>query len=537
MAAGGKILVLDGYIDDPAALGVRPYISPIVRAAYGAARDAGWEAVYMTVDALRAGKPMPECDATVLISGNTVPGKYIRSMPISQNEILRYLPRMPGTRILGGGAASTVLSKRFDMSTDGDIAAAVYDFVSGKEVKKRLRTLEEWNKWMLLGADAVLGHEDFPVPLTVELETYRGCHRYFGGGCSYCIEPLKGKPLHRKPADIISEAKRLRELGVKYVRVGGQTCIISYGSESRNDPPKPNPSIVGELFEGLSKIGFDVLHVDNANPAVISEYPEESKEILETLVSTCTPGNVLALGMESADPAVISANNLNSTPEKTLEAIRLINAVGSGRGDNGMPFLLPGTNIIAGLDGETADTYVENMRFLERVLAEELLLRRINIRQVIPSRKDFGKKINPQKFKKFKTQIRETIDHEMLKRVVPAGTVLKDVYMELKDGGNTFGRQLGSYPLLVGVPYPVETETFTDVLVTDWGFRSITGIEYPFKVNRVPLAALESLPGIGKKRASTIAAKRPFKNYVDLIDALEGYDGLEAIKDSLSFEP
>ena len=36
-----KVAVIDGYIDDPAALGVPPYISPMIRAVAGAARDAG----------------------------------------------------------------------------------------------------------------------------------------------------------------------------------------------------------------------------------------------------------------------------------------------------------------------------------------------------------------------------------------------------------------------------------------------------------------------------------------------------------------
>jgi len=35
------VLLIDGYIDDPAALGVPPYISPIARAVAGVAMDAG----------------------------------------------------------------------------------------------------------------------------------------------------------------------------------------------------------------------------------------------------------------------------------------------------------------------------------------------------------------------------------------------------------------------------------------------------------------------------------------------------------------
>ena len=45
-----KVVLIDGYIDDPAALGVPPYISPIARAVAGAAIDAG--AVYKINDDL-----------------------------------------------------------------------------------------------------------------------------------------------------------------------------------------------------------------------------------------------------------------------------------------------------------------------------------------------------------------------------------------------------------------------------------------------------------------------------------------------------
>ena len=202
------VTIVDGYIDDPAALGVPPYISPMVRSIAGAALDAGADKVeYITIDMIRKGKRIPESAVCVVLSGNTVPGKLI-----------------------GGSAADSVQAERFDFIIKKDLAASLHDGMMGLEVGERPRTLEEWNRWMVLGASIVTQHQDFPDPLTVEIESYRGCHRYSNGGCSYCIEPMKGKPLMRSPADILEEAKELRRLGVRNIRVGGQTCIISYGS-------------------------------------------------------------------------------------------------------------------------------------------------------------------------------------------------------------------------------------------------------------------------------------------------------------------
>jgi radical SAM superfamily enzyme with C-terminal helix-hairpin-helix motif len=537
MAKEIVIALVDGYIDDPAALGVPPYISPMIRSIAGAALDAGADRVeYISIDQIRKGRRMPEAAVTVVLSGNTVPGKYLRSMPMSLKELAELTPKLKGWRMISGSAADSKEAEAFDFIIRKDPAASLYDGIMGKEVTERYRTLEEWNRWMLLGADIVTQHQDFPVPLVAEIESYRGCHRYASGGCSYCIEPLKGKPLMRSPKDILAEAARLRELGIRNVRIGGQTCIVSYGSEDESETPRPNPSAVRELFEGLHSMGFDTIHVDNANPAVIATYPEESEEILRIIADNCTDGNVLALGMESADPFVITENNLNSTSDQVMDAVRLINRIGSERGPRGMPKLLPGINIICGLDGETKRTYEMDMEILERMREEGLMIRRINIRQVLPVRRPFDVRVDQRRFKKFKEDVREDIDRAMLERIVPYGTVLKDVYMELNDGNVTFGRQIGSYPLLIGVPYKVDTDRFYDIFVTEWGFRSITGITYPFDINHMPMSSLEGLPGIGKKRASKIVMKRPYRTLEELAEVVEDPSVIEGLKDIITLD-
>ncbi len=531
-----SVLVIDGYIDDPAALGVPPYISPMVRSIAGAALDAGADRVeYMTIDMLRKGVRVPEASVSVVLSGNTVPGKYLRSMPMSVKELESLVPKLSGWKLVGGSAAESKAAEGFDFIIKRDLAASLYDGMIGKEVGERLRTLDEWNRWMMLGADIVTSHQDFPQPLIAEVESFRGCHRFSTGGCSYCIEPTKGRPLMRSPDDIIAEATRLRELGVRNLRVGGQTCIVSYGSDPDSPVPKPVPEVVDDLFEGLQALEFDVLHVDNANAAVIATYPDESEQVLHTLVDRCTDGNVLALGMETADPRVVIENNLNSTSEQVMDTVRMINRIGGSRGPNGMPHLLPGINLICGLDGETSETYRMDMEMLTRIRDEGLMVRRINIRQVLPIRKEFNVRVDQRRFKKFKEDVREDIDRVMLERVTPFGTVLRNVYMELQDGNTTFGRQIGSYPLLVGVPYKLELGKFYDVLITEWGFRSITGVTYPFDINTMPMSAMAGLPGIGKKRAQKLAAERPFKDLDDLKRVIEDPTVVERLRDIITF--
>ncbi|WP_201798817.1 radical SAM protein [Methanomassiliicoccus luminyensis] len=535
-----KVLVVDGYIDEPACLGVPPYISPQVRAIAGAAVDAGAEAIYSTVDRFRKGEAFPRADLSVLMAGAAVPGKYLRAMPASGKEVERMAAQLPGMRVLAGPA---VLEPRF---RDGgmfhhlasrDPAAMVYDLLTGKEPSGRWRSVEEWNRWLLAGADIVRDHPDFPQPLIAEIETYRGCVRHSSGGCSFCVEPLKGAPSFRDEEDIIDECRKLHELGVRNFRLGAQTCIISYKADlSTGDPPRPNPAAVERLFSGIADLGVDVLHVDNANPAVIAAYPDEGREVLRSLVRHCTPGNVLALGMESADPMVVEANNLNSTAEQVMDAIRIINEEGGEVGENGLPRLLPGLNLIIGLDGETPQTLEIDHAFLKEVLDRGYLLRRLNIRQVIPIRREFSSPISHAQFVKFKERVREEIDRPMLSRLVPEGRALRGVYTELRDGGTTFGRQIGSYPLLIGIPYPVELGKFVDVAVVGWGYRSITAIEHPLRINSCPLKALEALPGVGRKRAVRLFRKRPLRSMDDLAKALDDPKVAAGLKDLVSFD-
>ena len=192
-----------------------------------------------------------------------------------------------------------------------------------------------------------------------------------------------------------------------------------------------------------------------------------------------SPGNLLSFGLETADPAVTEANNLNIDADGCLEAIRMVNSIGRGRGENGMPRLLPGLNFVAGLTGETAKTFDLNLAFLKRLLEEDLLVRRINIRQVRPVRQEFKPTGLYREFRRFKELVRPTIDHEILRRILPEGTVLRDVYLEIRNGHVTYGRQIGTYPILVGLPYDLDVNRFVDVKITSHGQRSVTAVRVP----------------------------------------------------------
>ena len=200
-----------------------------------------------------------------------------------------------------------------------------------------------------------------------------------------------------------------------------------------------------------------------------------------------------------------------------------------------MPKLLPGLNFIAGLAGETRETYAHNTRFLRNILKEGLILRRINIRQVADTRRAFPRQRHRREFFAFKRFVRESIDRPMLERVVPAGTILKNAFTELKKGKLTFARQIGTYPLLIGIPQDIGIGKFLDVKVTDHGSRSLTAVEHPLDINSCQMSALEALPGIGRKRAARIMRARPLASVEELARVLEDGELSKEIAEHFTF--
>ena len=175
------------------------------------------------------------------------------------------------------------------------------------------------------------------------------------------------------------------------------------------------------------------------NPSIIAEHLEEAEEITMTLVETLSDGAVLSFGLESADPRVHEANWLNCDSKQLKSAIALINKHGRVRGERGLPKLLPGLNFIAGLNGETSQTYDINLNLLNELKAEGHMIRRVNIRQV---EGEGFQEIDDVDFKAFKTTVRDEFDGPLLEEMLPTGTILNDVWWEAHEGRTRLPRHL-----------------------------------------------------------------------------------------------
>ena len=534
-----KVGILDGYVDEPSCLGVPPYISPYPRYIWGMLKHLRVDLCgYLTIDEFRKDEKvrekLSECDILIVIAGAVVPGKYLGGVPLSKRE----LPRVACGRmnILVGPLTLELTKNEREELHQFEIVEFPFEERLFELLCNIFHTDAEFdlNEFALRGAEVVRFHPEFPHVIC-EMETYRGC---YWSKCSFCVERFQ-RFMMREPRCVLAEFERLYSLGVRHFRLGRQTDFLTYMADFNEDFPKPEPEKMRSFHEAIWRLCPEIktLHLDNINPKTIAMHPEESRAVLKTIVRFQTAGNVAVFGMETADERVVRANNLAAMPEEVLFAVEMVNSLGRERGANGMPKFLPGLNFVTGLKGETKETYEKNYEFLNMLLERNLLLRRINIRQVkiLPGTPmaEFGYK-NVRKHKKyfkiFKRKVREYVDREMLRRILPLGTVLRDLRCEVRKGKVTFARQFGSYPLLVGIIGEYERNNYVNAKVIDYGMRSITAIEYPLDVNKAKLYQLEAIPGVGSGTATRIVAKRPFKCVEDLKEVV-GEEEFSKLKD------
>ncbi len=478
--------ILDCYTDEASGLGVPPYLGTYPRYFYGKFKSEGNEVNYLTIDDLRLWKRynnikkdpsekektnilvynttknraqeiINKTDVLVVILGVHVPGKYLTALPGTLKEVIPLIKDLKVRKILTGPAFHGTQLEGGKFFEKEDLS--LFD-----EVQECIFSFNEINSFVLDSSDILL---EIPDKRVIEIETGRGCNV---GRCSFCTEPLKNKFVNRKMEEVVKEVKAYYDQGARFFRLGKQADFYVA------DRPI---QLLEKIWETCPKI--EVLHIDNVNPNSVVRDKDEL--ITKAIVKYCTPGNIAAFGVESFDPEVVKANLLNTAPLIAMKAIRIINKHGAMRGKNGLPKYLPGINIIFGLLNETKETHKRNMQALQRVIDEGLLLRRINLRQVavLPNtflEKHGGNKYlrkNKKYYWKWRNEIRQKIDFPMLKLLVPKGTILTDVWTEMYDGKTTFCRQLGTYPLVIGIKGRLPLKKKIKIKVVDHMLRSIVG--------------------------------------------------------------
>ena len=131
-----EVVLVDGYVDEPAHFGVPPYVSTYPRYAAGALVDAGvpeGNVTYHTIDELRerteTWRDVEGADLLVYLGGMTVPGKYVGGTPAEPDEVKRLAWTARGTSLMGGPIKFGV-GERNEGASDTQRQDLDYDFVA-----------------------------------------------------------------------------------------------------------------------------------------------------------------------------------------------------------------------------------------------------------------------------------------------------------------------------------------------------------------------------------------------------------------------
>jgi radical SAM superfamily enzyme with C-terminal helix-hairpin-helix motif len=501
--SGQVAAIVDCYTVEPSGLGVPPYLSTYVRAAYGALRHAypGADVRYLTIDDVRwcvnggeqftaaplsdqltysvtsnrreALEILADAAVVVIIAGDAVPSVHLQACNGSPEEVGQVLELSQSRRALLGPLATQVVA---GLRLPGGALDAVHTHtVTSGDLLAGSRTAASYAH---LAADRT-SYEELVSQLgwrpVAEVELYRGCtRRRF---CSFCNEPVKS-PLvsFRDPSDVVAEVEELYAAGVRNFRLGQQTCFFSYLNRDADAIER----LLGSIRERCPEL--EVLHIDNADPLTVAS--PAGARIAKIVARYCTEGNCAPMGIESFDPAVIEANTLTCTPEILLRAVANINEAGAHAGPRGLPVLLPGLNLVYGLPGETHRSHFENLSWLVRILDAGYLCHRINVRLAhaypgtgLSARQQAAAPApSAEHFGTWKADVSYVFDQPMKQRVYPSGLTIQGLHSFFVTTRGTWHRRLGSYPIQLvepGVARPLFEDT--DMVVTGHEPRYLYG--------------------------------------------------------------
>ncbi|WP_024851198.1 30S ribosomal protein S12 methylthiotransferase RimO [Hydrogenovibrio kuenenii] len=184
------------------------------------------------------------------------------------------------------------------------------------------------------------------------LKISEGCnHR-----CTFCIIPsMRGDLVSRPVADVIAEAKRLKEAGVKELLVVSQDTAaygvdVKYKTEFADGRPTKT-SMVG-LSEALGELGG----VDNFWVRLHYVYPYPNVDDVIPLMAEGKILPYLDMPLQHAHPRVLKAMKRPGNVEKTLERIQ--------KWREQVPDLTIRSTFIVGFPGETEEEFQTLLDFI-----------------------------------------------------------------------------------------------------------------------------------------------------------------------------
>jgi tRNA-2-methylthio-N6-dimethylallyladenosine synthase len=218
------------------------------------------------------------------------------------------------------------------------------------------RKLPEMLSRLEAGESRITGLDDrqtdqtFETEFTARQNPYRayitiieGCDKF----CSYCVVPYtRGKERSRTSSSVLTEARRIADLGYTEIQLLGQN-VNSYRDPEGKRSFAELLAAVGEV-PAIRRVRFTTSH------------PRDfTRDIVEAIDSVPTLCDHVHLPVQSGSARILASMAREYTPEWYLERIAWIKAAKR-------PISIS-TDIIVGFLGETADDFIQTMDLLAEV--------------------------------------------------------------------------------------------------------------------------------------------------------------------------
>jgi tRNA-2-methylthio-N6-dimethylallyladenosine synthase len=180
-----------------------------------------------------------------------------------------------------------------------------------------------------------------------------GCDNY----CSYCIVPyVRSNEIHRKSSDIITNIKRLMDIGVKEIILLGQN-VNSYQDEDIHFPDLLDRIVNQTQIERLSFMTSHPKDFGQKLADVMIQYPNIMKNV--------------HLPVQAGSDRILKLMNRKYTVENYLEKIEIAGKI---------PDVIITTDIIVGFPSETDKDFQDTLELIEKVRFQEIFTYHYNTR-------------------------------------------------------------------------------------------------------------------------------------------------------------
>ena len=272
------------------------------------------------------------------------------------------------------------------------------------------------------------------------LKISEGCnHR-----CTFCIIPsMRGDLVSRPVAEVINEAKRLKEAGVKELLVVSQDTA-AYGVDVKYKTEFAEGRPTKTSMQGLSDALGEMGGVDEFWVRLHYVYPYPNVEEVIPLMAEGKILPYLDMPLQHANPRVLKAMKRPGNIDKTLERIK--------KWREAVPDLTIRSTFIVGFPGETEEEFQDLLDFLE-----EAQLDRVGCFQYSPVTgavandiaEQVPDEIKQERYDRF-MQLQQRISADKMQAKV--GKVMKVLVDEIDDKG-AVARSMADAPEIDGMVF------------------------------------------------------------------------------------